>query len=69
METGTVKFFNNTPNKLFGFIKSDNGNDVFFHFNNGPEGNARMPQKGDRLRFDTERSVRGPKAAKWAFEG
>jgi len=69
METGTVKFFNNTPNKLFGFIKSDTGSEVFFHFNNGPEGNTRMPQKGDRLVFDTERSMRGPKAAKWTFEG
>lgn len=70
METGTVKFFNNSSNKLFGFIKSDSGSgDVFFHFNSGPEGNTRMPQKGDRLVFDTERSMRGLKAAKWAFEG
>ena len=69
MEKGTVKFFNNSPNKLFGFIKSDNGSDVFFHFNNGPEGNTRMPQKGDLLVFDAERSMRGLKAAQWTFEG
>jgi cold shock CspA family protein len=69
METGTVKFFNNSPDKLFGKINADSGKEVFFHFNNGPEGNTRMPLKGDRLVFDAELSQRGPKAAMWAFEG
>ncbi|HEY4516666.1 MAG TPA: cold shock domain-containing protein [Candidatus Paceibacterota bacterium] len=68
METGIVEFFNNSPNKLFGFIKTADGKRVFFHFNNGSEDNTRMPQKGDRLKFEGESSMRGPKAALWAFE-
>ena len=67
METGTVKFFNNTSDKLFGFIETEDG-DVFFHFNNGPDGNTRMPRKGDRLAFEVKPSPRGPKATAWVFE-
>lgn len=67
MNKGTVKFFNNSPEKLFGFITADAGGEVFFHFNNGAEGNTRMPKKGDRLMYEVECGNRGPKAARWAF--
>jgi cold shock CspA family protein len=33
LETGTVKFFNNKQDKLFGFLLTPEG-DVFFHLNN-----------------------------------
>lgn len=35
METGTVKFFDGRPEKRFGFIRTEGGVEIFFHFNDG----------------------------------
>jgi cold shock CspA family protein len=80
MQRGTVKFFNNRDDKLYGFIIPDNqSDDVFFHFNNGKiveagatgpalkDGDLRMPRKGDYLVFEVVASRKGPKVSVWAF--
>ena len=69
MQYGTVKFFHNT--KKFGFITTDEGDDVFFHITgivSGGEdeyGRQRakfIPVEGERVQFTIVDSERGPKA-------
>lgn len=55
---GTVKFFD--PEKGFGFISPEEGNDVFVHISALPEGTEL--QEGDEVTFDVEQGDRGPKA-------
>lgn len=55
---GTVKFFD--PEKGFGFISPEEGNDVFVHISALPEGTEL--QEGDEVSFDVEQGDRGPKA-------
>jgi len=56
METGTVKFFNES--KGFGFIAPDNGNkDLFVHstsLQNGPI------NEGDKVEFEVGEGQKGP---------
>ena len=83
MERGTVKFFNEKPNKLYGFIIPDNldGKEIFFHLNNGKlveparlvtpqivDGTPRMPKKNERVIFERRATAQGPKAVWWVFE-
>ena len=54
MNTGTVKFFNET--KGFGFITPDEGNkDVFVHAN----GLIDEIREGDKVSYDVEESPKG----------
>lgn len=58
MNTGTVKFFNES--KGFGFIIPDNGGkDVFVHIN-GVEGDTLV--EGDKVTYDVEDGRKGPNA-------
>jgi len=56
MYEGRIKFFN--EEKGFGFIVPDEGNDIFFHVTNLKEDVF----KDDRVKFDTEASIKGLKA-------
>ena len=56
MKKGTVKFFNTT--KGFGFIKSEDGQDVFVHVS----GLKDEIQENDNVSFDTEVGNRGVSA-------
>lgn len=80
METGTVKFFDSRDNKRFGFIRKDNGEEVFFHFNDGQcivpgnfepgfeEGRVtREPRKGDVVVFNEKSARKGNKASPWSY--
>lgn len=71
MENGIVKFFKSEPDKLFGFIISEKGDEVFFHFNNHANYSEadRLPKGGDRVEFvRTEgKPGKGPKASEWNF--
>lgn len=57
---GTVKWFN--AEKGFGFIQSDEGEDVFVHFS-GIEGDGfKTLEEGQEVEFDVVQSDRGPQA-------
>ena len=57
METGTVKFFNDT--KGFGFIEPESGSqDLFVHVS----GLVDEIAQGDKVSFEIEDGKKGPKA-------
>lgn len=54
---GTIKFFNR--GKGFGFIKDEQGKEVFVHYS-GLTGNMKAElEEGDKVTFDTEDSPKG----------
>ena len=53
MKTGTVKFFNEA--KGFGFIKMDDGKDIFVHANDLQD----RIREGDTVSFDVAESSKG----------
>jgi CspA family cold shock protein len=58
MSRGTVKWFN--PVKRYGFIKQENGQDIFFHASS-ILGDKSL-EEGDRVTFQVEQGLKGPKA-------
>ena len=60
--TGTVKWFN--PDKGFGFITQENGDeDVFVHFRAIIGEGFKSLEEGQRVSYDTERGQKGLQAA------
>lgn len=57
---GEVKWFN--PRKHYGFIVSDEGEEVFFHQQQVLEQDGRGPSAGQRVQFHVRYPVRGPEA-------
>ncbi|MFN8166999.1 MAG: cold shock domain-containing protein [Bacteroidia bacterium] len=53
MKNGTVKFFNTS--KGFGFIKDENGNDIFVH----ASGLKEEIRENDKVVFETEQGKKG----------
>ncbi|MBI2721932.1 MAG: cold shock domain-containing protein [Bacteroidetes bacterium] len=53
MKNGTVKFFN--EEKGFGFIKEDNGQDIFVHVS----GLKAEVRENDRVTFEVEQGKKG----------
>lgn len=60
MAEGTVKWFNDT--KGYGFIKSDEGHDVFVHHTEIQSDGYRSLKEGQRVQFDMSQGPKGPKA-------
>ncbi|HEL0246639.1 TPA: cold-shock protein [Streptococcus equi subsp. zooepidemicus] len=60
MAQGTVKWFN--AEKGFGFISTENGQDVFAHFSAIQSDGFRSLDEGQRVTFDVEDGQRGPQA-------
>ena len=61
MATGTVKWFNES--KGFGFIKQENGEDVFVHYSAIAGEGFKTLAEGDRLEFDIVKGPKGLQAA------
>ncbi len=60
MSKGTVKWFNES--KGFGFITSEDGNDVFVHYSSIQGDGFKTLVEGDTVSFDVEKGPKGPKA-------
>ncbi|WP_432666442.1 cold-shock protein [Wukongibacter baidiensis] len=60
MTTGTVKWFN--AEKGFGFITTDEGNDVFAHFSQINKEGFKTLDEGQKVSFDVVEGAKGPQA-------
>jgi CspA family cold shock protein len=59
-ESGTVKWFN--PDKGFGFITREGGNDVFVHHSAIQGGGFKTLTEGEKVEFDVVQGQKGPAA-------
>jgi len=57
---GTVKMFN--KEKGFGFIRAEDGHDVFFHWSAIQGDGYKSAEQGEHVEFEEEQSDRGPRA-------
>jgi len=57
---GLVKWFN--ANKGFGFIKREEGQDLFVHFSSINMQGYKSLTEGDKVSFEVEDTDRGPQA-------
>ena len=61
MQYGTIKMWN--ASKGFGFITSDDDEDLFVHANDlDPRMDSRDLHEGQRVRFDVRREMKGDRA-------
>jgi CspA family cold shock protein len=61
MNTGTVKWFN--ADKGYGFIKSEDGKDIFVHFSAINQDGFKALEEGERVSFEVTEGDNGrPKA-------
>lgn len=60
MHKGTVKWFN--AEKGFGFIKGENGEDVFVHFSSIVGDGYKSLEEGQLVEFEVVQGDRGPQA-------
>jgi CspA family cold shock protein len=61
MSEGKVKWFN--ERKGFGFIETDEGNDVFVHFSAIQDSGFKTLQEGQRVSFEVLQGQKGPEAS------
>lgn len=58
--TGTVKWFNSE--KGFGFITTEEGNDVFAHFSQINKDGFKTLEEGQKVSFNVVEGAKGPQA-------
>jgi len=61
MQKGTVKWFNAT--KGYGFISTEEGEDVFVHFSAIQAEGFKTLDEGDEVEFEIVEAEKGPQAA------
>lgn len=61
ISTGTVKWFNET--KGFGFIATDNGQDVFAHYSEIQSNGFKVLLEGQRVQFTVSNGKKGLQAS------
>jgi cold shock protein len=61
MASGTVKWFD--PNRGYGFIRPEQGEDVFVHISAVQASGLQTLQEGQPVEFDIEQGRKGPQAA------
>ncbi len=59
--TGKVKWFNSE--KGYGFITTDEGNDIFVHYSQIQKDGFKALEEGERVQFDVVDGDKGPQAA------
>jgi CspA family cold shock protein len=59
-EHGEVKWFN--PHKHYGFIVSEEGEELFFHERQLVEEGDKHPREGETVRFHVHYPIKGPEA-------
>lgn len=59
---GTVKWFN--AEKGYGFIKPEQGEDVFVHYSQIEGNGFRTLEEGERVSFEIEQGRKGPQAVR-----
>ena len=59
--TGKVKWFNSE--KGYGFITTDEGNDIFAHYSQIQKDGFKSLEEGERVQFDVVDGDKGPQAA------
>ncbi len=59
--TGTVKWFN--AEKGYGFITTENGEDLFAHFSQIQKDGFKSLEEGEAVSFDVVEGQKGPQAA------
>lgn len=59
---GSVKMFN--KDKGYGFIRTEDGKDVFFHYSELVMDNYKIAAIGENVEFEVEETDRGPRATK-----
>ena len=60
MATGVVKWF--SPEKGYGFIRQENGEDVFVHYSSIVGEGFRSLDEGQQVQFDVSPGRKGPQA-------
>ena len=60
METGKVKWFNNS--KGYGFITREGGEDLFVHFKSIVGDGYKSLKEGETVQFDVEQGAKGLQA-------
>lgn len=61
MSEGTVKWFNSQ--KGFGFIATEDGNDIFVHYSDISSDGYKTLEEGDSVTFDTVEGEKGLRAS------
>ena len=61
MLKGTVKWFN--AEKGFGFITTEEGNDLFVHYSNINKAGYKSLNEGERVSFEVEDGPKGQQAS------
>jgi cold shock protein len=61
MASGTVKWFD--PNRGYGFIQPEQGEDVFVHISAVQASGLQTLQEGQAVEFDIQQGRKGPQAA------